>query len=109
MFFKKERALKSFVAVCVLGVALSVGCTSGTESVPVQEPAATDVIRSGLNHLAQTGEIDSGIVALEESIQKLQESDPAKASELMTDLGKLKSASSPSAVKSQASAMLQKL
>lgn len=101
--------MKSFVAVCVLGVALSVGCTSGTESVPVPEPAATDAIKSGLNHLAETGEIDSGIMVLEENIEKLKESDPAKASELSTDLTKLKSAGSPAAVKSQASAMLQKL
>lgn len=101
--------MKSFVAVCLLGVALSVGCTSGTESVPVQEPAATDVIKSSLNHLAETGEIDSGIMVLEENIEKLKESDPAKGSELSADFAKLKSAGSPAAVKSQASAMLQKL
>ncbi len=100
--------MKSFVAVCVLGVALSVGCGSD-ESVAVQEPAATAVIKSSLEHLAQTGVVDSGIMVLEENIAKLQESDAAKAAELSADFAKLKSASGPAAVKSQATAMLQKL
>ena len=103
--------MKYALAVCLLSLTALVGCGGrSTESVAVEETPAAVEIRSSLEYLAETGQVDSGVMSIEENIAKLQETDPAKATELSADLEKLKkSANNPAAVKSQAQAMLGKL
>lgn len=101
--------MKNLIAICLLTLLIGLGCGPSTQSVRVQPPAPEDTIKSTLTHLTETGVIDSGIVSLEESIEKLKETDPDKGNELAADLEKLKSTRNPAAVKSQAQTMLDKL
>lgn len=95
------------VTIVLLSIAISVGCGPATTSVPATATPADAEIRSGLQYLAETGVVDSGIMSIEESIERM--SDPAKSAELKADLEKLKAASGEAAVKKQAEAMLEKL
>ncbi|PQO36734.1 hypothetical protein C5Y96_06060 [Blastopirellula marina] len=85
------------------------GCGPSTPSTSVEVPKPTAMIKSTLEGYASSGELDSGIMILDEEIAKLKESDSALATSLEQDLAKLKSASGKSAVKKQAESMLEKL
>lgn len=101
--------MKYALLCCLVALTFSLGCGPSTPSTSVEVPPPTAMIKSTLEGYAASGELDSGIMILDEEIAKLKESDPTKAAELEADLAKLKSAGGKSAVKSQANAMIEKL
>lgn len=93
----------------LLGVALSfVGCNATVpdtaEEVQVQEVP----VKSVLEDVANSGELGSAAMEIEESLQKMKADGHPKADELLTDFENLKSATGAK-VKSQAKAMADKL
>jgi len=89
-------------------IALVIGCGDGTTEVPVTETSHTDSIRRNLQSVADTGQKGSEMVAIEQDLQALAETDPEKASELSTEFEKLKGASGTQA-KTQAQKMIDML
>lgn len=86
------------------------GCgTRATTSIPVEVPPPVQQLRQLLGSYAESGQLDSGVVAIREQIDALRSSDASKAESLAADLGKLETLKSPAAVKELASAMLGKL
>ena len=76
----------------------------------VKPLAPQDEIRSALEHVAQTGEIDSGLVIVREKLEAMKETDAAKAGELLQDLSQLeKMTTQPAQAKAKAQEMLKKL
>lgn len=94
---------------CLVALTFCLGCGPSTQSTSVEPPKPTDQIKSSLEYYAESGELDSGIIILDEEVAKLKESDPTLGAELEKDLAALKSSSGKSAVKKQANAMLEKL
>ena len=92
----------------MLVIALIVGCGDGTTEVPVTETSRTDSIRRNLQSIADTGQKGSEMVAIEQDIRSLAETDPEKSAELSTEFEKLKGASGTQA-KSQAQKMIDML
>lgn len=101
--------MSMFVRAAILFVvALVIGCGDGTTEVPVTETSNTDSIRRNLQSIADTGQKGSEMVAIEQDIQSLTETDPEKAAELSTEFEKLKAASGTQA-KTQAQKMIDSL
>jgi len=99
------------VLTLVLAPLAILGCdsaTTSTPSTPVEEPGATSQITSGLQGVAETGEIDSGVMMVREQLEELKQTDAAKAEELLKDLDELESLSGEAA-KTKAKEMLEKL
>lgn len=97
------------VALGALALVLS-GCGSGTPSTRVEEPPAQDQIRSALEHVANTGVVDSGLMLVREKLEEMKSSDAAKAEALLKDLAQLeKMGNQPAQAKAKAQEMLGKL
>lgn len=101
--------MKYALLCCLVALTFCLGCGPSTQSTSVEPPKPTEEIKATLQGYAASGELDSGIVILEEEIAKVKESDPTLGATLEEELGKLKSASGKSAVKKQAEAMIEKL
>ena len=101
--------MKYALLCCLIALTFCLGCGPSTQSTTVEPPKPVEEIKATLKGYADSGQLDSGIVILEEEIAKLKETDAALASTLEEDLAKLQSASGRSAVKKQAEAMLEKL
>lgn len=86
-----------------------IGCGPSTSSVPVTPPPVVEEIKMGLKSISETGELDSGMVLVEEKIDRLKEDDPAKAGEIAEIFAKLKTAKSPSEAKKLAKSIIDKL
>lgn len=91
----------------VLGVVAIVGC-GGTSSIPVKDQAAPDQVKMALQTVADTGEIDSGIMVVQEQLEVMKATDAAKADELLKDLEELQKLSGDAA-KTKATEMIGKL
>ncbi len=95
--------------IVVLGVVAVVGCQDGTTSKSVEPPSATDQIKPTLETVAESGVLDSGIMTVEEGLQEMKATDPAKAEELLKDLEELQGMQDPAQIKEKAQAMISKL
>jgi hypothetical protein len=103
MHFAKHLAL----AVAIAAVA---GCSSVTDTpVTVTPPASTDQIKAVLNDVAQSGELGSGGMTLEQQIENIRPTDAAKADALKKGYEELKAATDPAKRKAKAQEMLSKL
>ncbi len=101
----------SFVRVlALLSVLAIVGCGSGENATPVEPPTADSQIKSSLEYVAESGQVDSGIMLVREQLEELKETDAAKADALLKDLDELETmAGNPDGAKAKASEMLKKL
>lgn len=98
------------IAVLVLAFAQITGCSSATPSKSVQPPSAQEEIRGALQHVAQTGEVDSSLMVVREKLEELKKTDAAKAESLLQDLNQLeKMVGQPQQAKAKAQEMLNKL
>ncbi|MCA9211128.1 MAG: hypothetical protein R3C99_02000 [Pirellulaceae bacterium] len=97
------------LGVMLLAVALMSGCGRSTKSVRVEVPPAVEQIRMTLQPYADSGQLDSGVVALHDQIEALKADDPAKAATLESDLTELEGLKTPDKVKAKAQEMLGKL
>lgn len=97
------------VALLCVMVLVIVGC-SREHTKSVKPLAPQDEIRSVLEHVAQTGEIDSGLVIVRDKLEVMKETDAAKAGELLQDLNQLEKLNNqPAQAKAKAQEMLKKL
>lgn len=98
-----------FARIIMLLVALTlVGCGPAERTKKVQPPSAQEEITMCLQHVADTGEIDSGLMVVRDKLAEMKATDAAKAEELLKDLDELEKTSGDAA-KKKASEMLGKL
>lgn len=92
----------------LLAAALLIGCGGEQPTAVAPNPAAAE-IRMALTGVADTGQLDSGIVIVQAQIERLKEDDPGKASEIQPLYDELKEAKSPTDAKRLANEILGKL
>lgn len=103
MYLLRSMLLASLIA----GV---VGCGSVSDSpTAVTAPPSTESIKAALTDVAQTGQLGSGGMTLEQEIENLRASDAAKADALKKDYDQLKGMTNPAQAKAKAQEMLGKL
>jgi hypothetical protein len=90
-----------------LGMAL-VGCGGGDKSVTVTPPPPPAALPF-LQAIASSGEMGSEVDLIRDSFEKMKETEPQKAEDLLKDLETLKSTTDPAKIKAQAEKMIQKL
>lgn len=91
----------------VLSVVAIFGCDSGS-TLPVNDQEAPDQVKQALQSVADTGEIDSGLMVVQEQLEEMKATDAAKAEELLKDLEELMGLSGDAA-KTKATEMIGKL
>jgi len=102
-------------AAAMLGAGLMLsGCGGGSVNdyelpAGTDAPTATENVRTWLEGVAKSGELDSGISVMHEEADKLKADGVAAADEIAAGLKELESASSSSAIKSKAKSLLDKL
>ncbi len=69
----------------------------------------TEVVRSWLEEISRTGELDSGVIVMEEEISQLKEEGVENTDEITAAFNELKNATNPAAVRSHAQEMLRML
>jgi hypothetical protein len=100
--------LRCFALLLLLS-SLVTGCGQGsTEVQPVAVPTS-DILKVSLKSPAETGQLGSELITIEECVEKLKAENAANAGALAQDLEELKAATTPAKVKSTAKAMLSKL
>ena len=93
----------------VLGMVALVGCGPKETTEQVEEPASQDQVKSALENVVETGEVDSGLMTAREQLEAMQATDAAKAEELLKDLDALESLRDPAQIKAKAKEMVDKL
>jgi hypothetical protein len=97
----------------VVLVAAIAGCGAKSfDSVTVEPlPAvpAAQKAKTLLEEVAKTGELGSGAEEIKMTLEELKSADVAKGDELLKDMQQLEAARDPSAIKSKAKAMADKL
>lgn len=94
-----------FAAVAML---TALGCAPTETSVPVAVKPPTEQARAMLEQFARSGETDSSIVSLRETLDAIAAQDPAKAG-LVADCEALMSLRGKEQVKAKAEEMIGKL
>lgn len=95
--------------MCVAGLmvlTLLLGCGGASQSVT---PAKPPDLKGILERLAESGELDDVKESLSTQLEKLEETDPAKAKNLSADFEALRKAKTPAQLKEQAKKMAAKL
>lgn len=96
--------------MALLATVLSVvGCGPSSTPVDVPNPPANAAIKQNLQGAVDTGQLGSEMMAIDNEIEKLATTDPAKAEELKKQFAEVRSASSPAQVKAKAKEMMDKL
>lgn len=92
----------------LLLVVFTVGCPSG--STPVEDPglSTADLIKNDLQMVVDNGQMGSEMMSIKENLEKLKETDAAKADQLLADLTELEGLSGAQ-LTSKAQAMIDKL
>lgn len=86
----------------------AIGC--GDESVPVEPPQTSSTVKVILEDAAETGQpIGSGGGEIQMEIDRIKETDPAKADKLQKQFDDLVSTQNPAQVKAKAKTMLAEL
>ena len=100
------RGISLLLALFVLA---SLGCGGvDTPSVQVQAPGLEQV-KPVLESVAQTGTMDSGMIIVREELEKLKQTDAAKAEGLLKGLAELEAARDPATIKAKAKALASQL
>lgn len=104
----RSNTLFKFSA-CLL-LALIAGCGQEGVAVDAQEEPAVEEIKSTLLAISESGVVGSGGYSLQQQIERLQESDPAKAEELSKQVTELEQLDGqPAKVKAKAKAIAEGL
>ena len=103
------KRLGLWVALSV--VALVIGCNqAGTSSKKSGPPPSTATAKSVLEDVAKTGRVGSGMAGLNQYVESLRKSDPAKGEALAKEIDEMKKLSgTPDAMKAKAKAIADKL
>ncbi|QDU62462.1 hypothetical protein Pan216_33290 [Planctomycetes bacterium Pan216] len=97
-------------AILMAGVFLVIGCGGGEQAAPVAESSTTkENIKAYLEDLSTHGQLNSGMELVKADLEKLKETEPEKADELLADYQRLSKLKSPSAIKKTAKEMADKL
>lgn len=96
---------------CVLLlVALAWGCSKTSAPPPTQAAPSSANAKAALKHVADTGEVGSGLDDVRTYLEDLKKSDAAKADPLLKDLGTLSSkGGNPGEAKAKAKELMEKL
>ena len=99
-----------FVMLCLACCGLATGGGYGTvdvqtESVEQSGAGAKKILES----IAQSGELTSEVMSIQEELEKLKETDEAKATALLNDLNALQAMTKPQEIKQKAKEMAGKL
>ena len=74
----------------LMSVFALVGCGPGSTPVPVNEgPAPAESIRTNLQYIIDSGTVGSEMLTIQDDINKIKETDPAKAEELQKQYDQL--------------------
>jgi hypothetical protein len=95
------------VMMLLLGVMCLTGC-GGEEVISVEEPGQ-EQIRPVLEQVVKTGQLDSGIMIVQEQLEAMKQDDPSKAERLLKQLDDLQSQTSPNEIKAAAQKILNEL
>jgi hypothetical protein len=98
-----------YFALLLLLSAFVVGCGQGSTEVQQVAVPTADILKASLKNPAETGQLGSELITIEESIAKLQTEKSANADALAKDLEELKTADTPAKVKAKAKEMQGKL
>lgn len=100
----------NLLRISLLSLAVAViGCGPG--STPVEEEpglSTKDLIRQDLQNTAETGQLGSEMMSIQNELEKLKQENPELAQELSEDLNELEGMQGSQA-KSKAQAMIDKL
>lgn len=98
------------VLFLLLGSVAVLGCgTARDTSEKVTPPSPTSQIKSTLESYAQSGQLDSGIMIVEEQAEKLKETDPAKAETVLKGVKELQAIKDPAKIKAKAKELADSL
>lgn len=86
---------------------INVGCSDVQQGPPPPPPAET--AKSYLNSLSKTGQLDSGMVLLQDCASQMKATDPQKAADLEKGIQELNSLRAPDAIKNKAKEIAAKL
>lgn len=92
----------------VLLVGVVVGCGGRERGVPVEPPSPKLLAKSILEETAAEGQMTS-VETLQEMLEAMKESDPAKADELLADYEELATLTQPAKITAKAREMAGKL
>lgn len=106
-----SRLAVLLLLVVALGLAAGCGGSTGPAPQKVQpvQVEPTEAIRSALQSIAQSGQVGSEGLTIQENIEKLRSTDAAKADVLAKDYQELQATTDPAKVKAKAAEMLGKL
>ena len=90
-------------------VVIVLGCSPGSVSVEQPDDSPAEAVKRELETAAESGVLGSEMISIQENLEKMRGTDPAKADELLADLEQLQSMTDPAAVKAKASEMIGKL
>ncbi len=95
----------------LLAVALVIGCgPAGSSSAPKAPPPSAAAAKAALEQVAKTGMSGSQMMALNEYVKSLRQSDPAKGEALAKEVEEMrKLGSSPEQMKAKAKEIADKL
>ena len=99
---------RCFALLFLLSV-LVAGCGPGSTEVQQVAVPSSDILKASLKGPAETGQLGSEMITIEETIAKMQTEKTANAEALAKDLEALKAANTPAKVKAKATEMLGKL
>lgn len=103
--------MRATLAIVLLLVLTLTGCSG--EVAPVQvtptKPSATEIGKSLLEQVVQTGEIGSGLDEFKAALEEMKQTDAAKAAELLAGVAKLETAGSGPAAQAEAKKLLDQL
>ncbi|TWU22982.1 hypothetical protein Pla52o_25160 [Novipirellula galeiformis] len=74
---------------CVLLMSALVGCDGREQGVAVEPPSSIQLAKAVLEEIASSGELNSSVEGLQDRLESVRESDPAKADELLAGYTKL--------------------
>lgn len=88
-------------------VAFLLGCSN--EPAPVTQTPGPPPVKAALEQIANTGEMGSGMMEVEQGLNELKKTDAAKADKLLKEYSELQLAKDPADVKAKAKAMADQL
>lgn len=102
--------MNSIMKCGLLAVAMMiVGCSASVQDNPVPVTPTGGNAKIALEGIAQSGQLGSDVMTIEEEFAKLKEEGAANADELLSDLEELKTMSNPAEIKKKAQEIASKL
>lgn len=92
-----------------MALAVIIGCAPS--SIPVEQPnvAAKQAVETNLQMAAESGQVGSEMMEVQQKLEEMKATDSALATELLADLEELQAMSNPEQVKAKAKEMIGKL